>query len=393
MGKSIYHSKSIYNCFKRLNLGLFLSDVSLKHVMAIITAVFMQGFHGKTVDFAACSSCHRTTIAHFLNQGRWDDASLEDTLKRTVTKIIYKEALDSGKPVFCIVDDTISSKTKPLSRALHPIEDAYFHQSHLKRRQDYGHQAVAVMLSCNGIVLHYATVMYDKSQSKIGIVCDIAEELPEAPVPSYFLCDSWYTSTKVMDAFIRKGFYTTGAVRTNRVIYPCGIRQKISSYALHIRKTDADVSLVTAGKRQYYVYRYEGSLNEVENAVILISYPREAFHCPKALRAFICTNPSLNTEEILDMYVERWPIEVFFRSSKGKLAFSQYQIRTSRGIHRYWLLMSLAHLICCIGTGEKRSFEKGYAIFKKQLQEERIRYIYQCGANHAPVEELLALIG
>ena len=32
-------------------------------------------------------------------------------------------------------------------RALHPIEDAYFQQSHLKGKHDYGHQAVAVMLS------------------------------------------------------------------------------------------------------------------------------------------------------------------------------------------------------------------------------------------------------
>jgi len=60
------------------------------------------------------------------------------------------------------VDDTIASKTKPSSQALHPIEDAYFHQSHLKGKQDYGHQAVAVMLSCNGIVLNYAFVMYNK---------------------------------------------------------------------------------------------------------------------------------------------------------------------------------------------------------------------------------------
>ena len=79
--------------------------------------------------------------------------------------------------MFCIVDDTISSKTKPSSRALHPIEDAYFHQSHLKGKQDYGHQAVAVMLSCNGIVLNYAIVMYDKSKSKVKIVQEIAEEL------------------------------------------------------------------------------------------------------------------------------------------------------------------------------------------------------------------------
>ena len=80
--------------------------------------------------------------------------------------------------MFCIVDDTISSKTKPSSRALHPIEDAYFHQSHLKGKQDYGHQAAAVMLSCNGIVLNYAIVMYDKSRSKVKIVQDIANELP-----------------------------------------------------------------------------------------------------------------------------------------------------------------------------------------------------------------------
>ena len=44
---------------------------------------------------------------------------------------------------------------------MHPIEDAYFHQSHLKRKQDYDHQAVAVMLSCYGIVLNYAFVLHN----------------------------------------------------------------------------------------------------------------------------------------------------------------------------------------------------------------------------------------
>ena len=92
--------------------------------------------------------------------------------------------------MLCIVDDTIASHAKPLSQALHPIEAAYFHQSHLKGRQDYGHQVVSVMLSCNGITLNYAVILYDKSRSKIQIVQEIAEELPSAPVVSYFLCDS-----------------------------------------------------------------------------------------------------------------------------------------------------------------------------------------------------------
>ena len=71
---------------------------------------------------------------------------LADTLKRSVIEIIYSEAARTGKPVFCIVDDTIASKTKPSSWAPHPIEDAYFPQSHLKGKQDY--MGIRSLLSC-----------------------------------------------------------------------------------------------------------------------------------------------------------------------------------------------------------------------------------------------------
>ena len=171
--------------------------------------------------------------------------------------------------------------------------------------------------------------MYDKSKSKVKIVQEIADEVPTPPVVSYFLCDSWYTCGDIMDAFIKKGFYTVGALKTNRVLYTCGIKRKVSEFALHLRKTDTDVSLVTVGSRSYYVYRYEGSLNSTENAAVLISYPKDTFHNPKALRAFISTDVSLSTREILDKYVERWPVEVFFRQSKNMLAFDRYQIRSS----------------------------------------------------------------
>ena len=392
MENSIHHSELLYNCFKKLNLCRVFPQTTMKHIMTILISVFSLGYHGKTIDFERYSPCHRTTVAHFLNKGKWDDSKLEDILKSTVIQIIYQEALRSGKPVFCIVDDTISSKTKPSSRALHPIEDAYFHQSHLKGKQDYGHQAVAVMLSCNGIVLNYALVMYDKSMSKVKIVQEIAKELPIPPVVSYFLCDSWYTCGDIMDAFIKKGFYTIGALKTNRILYPCGIKQKVSEFALHLRKTDAAVSLVTVGSRSYYVYRYEGNLNGIENAVVLITYPKDAFQVPKALRAFISTDVSLSTQEILDKYADRCPVELFFRQSKDKLSFDRYQIRSSKGIHRYWLLMSLAYLIACTGCGETMPFEDGYAYIQNQIQKERLHFIYQCGVRHILFDDVLALV-
>ncbi|MGN0475025.1 MAG: hypothetical protein ACI4IJ_08050 [Acutalibacteraceae bacterium] len=64
------------------------------------------------------------------------------------------------------------------------------------------------MLSCDGITLKYAIIMYDKSLSKIDIVKQIAQELPTALNPSYLLCDSWYVCGEIMDAFKAKGFHT-----------------------------------------------------------------------------------------------------------------------------------------------------------------------------------------
>ena len=46
--------------------------------------------------------------------------------------------------------------------------------------------------------MNYAVILYDKTKSKIKIVQDIAAELPEAPVVSYFLCDSWYTKQNLV---------------------------------------------------------------------------------------------------------------------------------------------------------------------------------------------------
>ena len=346
--------------------------------MSILISIFISGYHGKTTDFAKNSSCHRTTIAHFLNSGKRDDSLLTDTLKCSVIEIIYSEALRTGKPVFCIVDDTIASKTKPSSQALHPIEDAYFHQSHLKGKQDYGHQAVTVMLSCNGIVLNYALVLYNKSISKIDIVQNIAKELPPPPVMSYFLCDSWYVSEKIINTFAEKGFHTIGALKTNRLLYPFGIKKKLSEFAALLSVTHSDFDLVTVKNQNYYVYRYEGKLNGIENAVVLLSYPEKAFGNPKALRAFLSTDVSLSTDEILSYYVCRWSIEVFFRQCKDKLALDSYQIRSAQGICSYWLLMSLAHYICVAGTGKACSFENGYYLIRDIIQQEQFQYLFQC---------------
>ncbi len=92
------------------------------------------------------------------------------------------------------------------------------------------------------------------------------------------------------------------------------------------------------------------------------------------------------------MYLNRWSVEVFFQQAKQKLPLDKYQIRTSKGIRRFWLLMSLAHYVCCLGTGAFVSFHVGLAAFQSALLRERITYIYLCGATRLPLDNLLALV-
>lgn len=50
---------------------------------------------------------------------------------------------------------------------------------------------------------------------------DMADEMSEPPVISYFLCDSWYTDGDIMDAFNKKATYHWSSDNEPRVVPPC----------------------------------------------------------------------------------------------------------------------------------------------------------------------------
>ena len=48
----------------------------------------------------------------------------------------------------------------------------------------------------------------------------------------------------------------------------------IRDFASRLRTRCPSVRLVTVGGRRYYVYRYEGKLNDGVEGVVLITYPK-----------------------------------------------------------------------------------------------------------------------
>ena len=60
-----------------------------------------------------------------------------------------------------------------------------------------------------------------------------------------------------------------------RMLYPFGIKKKLNEFAALLSAVRSDFHLVTVKNQKYYVYRYEGKLNGIENAVVLLSYPEK----------------------------------------------------------------------------------------------------------------------
>ena len=312
MGNSIYHSDAIYKSMLELGLPGHFRRLVLTHIMTILISVFVWGYRGKTVQISASSPRHRTTVAHFLNDGKWDDTELERIYKEAVIRKIRTEANKSGQPIGCIAGDAVASKTKPSSQASRPIEAASFHYSHLKRKQDYGHQILEILLTCNGLTLSCASILYGKTRSKIEIAREIAEELPFPPGSAYFLCDCWCACKELIDAFAAKGFQTVGALKTNRVIYPYGVKRHVGEFALTLCAEYPDAAdLATAGGQTYYAYRAIVRPNGLDKVAVVFCFPENAFGNLSALRVFLSTDSSLSTREILNLYALRRRVEVF----------------------------------------------------------------------------------
>ena len=107
----VKQSEEICKCLNQLRFRKILSDVYMEHIMAIIHSVFMPGYHGKIANTKYFSEKHRTSVAHFLNDGKWDSLEVERSFRKQVVDTVYHESRKSGQPVFCIVDDTIASHT------------------------------------------------------------------------------------------------------------------------------------------------------------------------------------------------------------------------------------------------------------------------------------------
>ena len=77
-------------------------------------------------------------------------------------------------------------------------------------------------------------------------------------------------------------------MKTNRILFPDGHRRSVQDYATML--PNDQYHLVTVGGHEYWIHRYEGALNGIDEAVVLLSFPQNAYGSKNALRVFVCSD-------------------------------------------------------------------------------------------------------
>jgi len=326
------------------------------------------------------------------------DDTLYDLLKRenldwrglqwsAAKKTIRDNHLESETIAVLVADDTVKCRRGK------KMEGVSYHFDHLQSRTVKGQQVLTLGFACeSGFVpldeqiyvskkgvkglnrefedgrSHAARRWSESAKSKIDILCDMLGRAKRHGIKAgFFAADSWFGCRKVI-----------------RKTLDCGL---------------TPVLRMKRGNLKYWLDDYEYTADELCATFVkgrmkkLKGLPRKALMVPVVLdlsedekkpelrivnllfvrgidpdqgkkdwALFLCTDLGMSAEEILEVYVLRWGIEVYFKEAKQNLGLLREQTRSfashTASIHltalRYLLLLNAVLKRGCMGFGETR---------------------------------------
>ncbi|MCQ5364097.1 IS701 family transposase [Anoxybacillus salavatliensis] len=379
------HHQGIHKFFTMLGLALYFSKPVMKHLVHIVDALTTKGFAGTLTDLHHWSfhPNHRTTLSHFFTKSLWDEETLLRKLQQWMLRRVERIAKQENQPLFVSIDDTICQKTKPSSQATHVIQGCDWHYSHTEKKSIWGHSLVWLMVHTMTQAFPFAFRLYDKAagKSKGKLAIEMLSSL-DVHRPVYVLMDSWYPSQTLVEACLKKGFHVIAMLKANRLLYPKGIAVQVREFARYIEPKDTH--LVTVGEERYRVYRYEGSLKGLDDAVVLLAWKADQPMTSEHLHCVLSTDRDLSDEEILRYYAQRWSIECFFRQVKDQLKLDGYRVRGRRAVKRYWILVQLAYVYSMFESNS--DFSDGLDLLRKRKGHSLVEFIYRAAKQNIPID-------
>ena len=394
-------NETIINYISELNLPY--SSAIKNHMVNIVSGIIV------TEGSKTISSVHnkitcnrdRSTGSRFLSSYSWTHEYVtQERIFHAISEI--SNTCEDSDVGFLIIDDTLTKKNTSTKK----IEGLDFHNSHADgNKPKWSHCLVTSHYKINDYSIPLDFRQYHRKESskklskkfldKNELAMELINEFTPVTKNNYLLVDSWYTSAKILLHGLINGCHTIGRIKSNRVIYPAGIKTNVKKFSSYIRTNET--SLVTASNNKYYVYRYEGKLNDIENVVVLISWTKNDLSDKPAF--IISTDVSLDNKTIISYYEKRWDIEVSYRYHKTALGFDEFQIQSLKSIHRYWSMIFLTYTfleIFRVKCGKLYKFKNiGDVIlhFRNNYLVKMVSFAHECADNGIDLQSTIAKLG
>ena len=394
-------NETIINYISELNLPY--SSAIKNHMVNIVSGIIV------TEGSKTISSVHnkitcnrdRSTGSRFLSSYSWNHEYVtQERIFHAISEI--SNTCEDSDVGFLIIDDTLTKKNTSTKK----IESLDFHNSHADgNKPKWSHCLVTSHYKINDYSIPLDFRQYHRKESskklskkfldKNELAMELINEFTPVTKNNYLLVDSWYTSAKILLHGLINGCHTIGRIKSNRVIYPAGIKTNVKKFSSYIRTNET--SLVTASNNKYYVYRYEGKLNDIENVVVLISWTKNDLSDKPAF--IISTDVSLDNKTIISYYEKRWDIEVSYRYHKTALGFDEFQIQSLKSIHRYWSMIFLTYTFLEIFRVKCEKLYKFKNIgdvilhFRNNYLVKIVSFAHECADNGIDLQSTIAKLG
>jgi SRSO17 transposase len=386
-------------------LGISLSKPQFHHLISIMHGIILAEGRKTITQIREHTGKDRdlSTMTRFLKESPWCANRVQrrrmEHLMRTIRRAREKEG-DTRPIIFLIIDDTGCRKDVSTRK----MEGLDFHFSHTEGKSVWSHCLVTSHIVAEGYSAAWDFRPYFRREhcekqslpfkSKNDLAVEMINAFPaNGDEQVYVLMDSWYTSKKLVDACLAKGFHVIGAVKSNRLICPAGIQVSISEFAnRHIEDSDLH-SVTMKDKGRLRIYTYEGSVSDIENAKVLLSW-EQVFYKEKKPFSILSTDISLDVVTILEYYNIRWEIETAYRYFKEMMGFDHYQLLSLKAIHRYWAIQYLTQNfleIQRVGWSKEAPITFGEAVRKirSDMFGQLVVYVYQEGWANTPLDKVL----
>ena len=394
-------NETIINYISELNLPY--SSAIKNHMVNIVSGIIV------TEGSKTISSVHnkitcnrdRSTGSRFLSSYSWNHEYVtQERIFHAISEI--SNTCEDSDVGFLIIDDTLTKKNTSTKK----IEGLDFHNSHADgNKPKWSHCLVTSHYKINDYSIPLDFRQYHRKESskklskkfldKNELAMELINEFTPVTKNNYLLVDSWYTSAKILLHGLINGCHTIGRIKSNRVIYPAGIKTNVKKFSSYIRTNET--SLVTASNNKYYAYRYEGKLNDIENVVVLISWTKNDLSDKPAF--IISTDVSLDNKTIISYYEKRWDIEVSYRYHKTALGFDEFQIQSLKSIHRYWSMIFLTYTFLEIFRVKCEKLYKFKNIgdvilhFRNNYLVKIVSFAHECADNGIDLQSTIAKLG